>query len=63
TTQAQQGRRRAQGHGPACFVLQRSWPKGNSRRDSALCALGRYADAYRAYKNGLSHEASDAGLF
>ncbi|KAG6574678.1 putative transmembrane protein [Phytophthora cinnamomi] len=42
--------------------MQRSWPKGYSRRGSALYALGRYADAYRAYKDGLSHEASNAGL-
>ncbi|KAE9080621.1 hypothetical protein PF010_g22311 [Phytophthora fragariae] len=46
-----------------CIMLQRSWPNGNSRRGSALYALGRYADAYRAYKNGLSREASDTGLF
>ncbi|KAE9030477.1 hypothetical protein PR003_g10113 [Phytophthora rubi] len=45
-----------------CIALQRSWPKGYSRRGSALYALGRYADAYRAYKDGLSHEASNAGL-
>ncbi|KAE9123653.1 hypothetical protein PF010_g6325 [Phytophthora fragariae] len=45
-----------------CIALQRSWPKGYSRRGSALYALGHYADAYRAYKDGLSHEASNAGL-
>jgi hypothetical protein len=45
-----------------CIALKPSWPKGYSRRGSALYALGRYADAYRAYKDGLSHEASNAGL-
>ncbi|GMF11822.1 unnamed protein product [Phytophthora lilii] len=45
-----------------CVALQPSWPKGYSRRGSALYALGRYADAYRAYKDGLSHEATNAGL-
>ncbi|POM60779.1 Transmembrane protein [Phytophthora palmivora] len=45
-----------------CLSLKPNWPKGYSRRGSALYALGRYADAYRAYKDGLSHEASNAGL-
>ncbi|KAL3670109.1 hypothetical protein V7S43_004425 [Phytophthora oleae] len=45
-----------------CIALKPNWPKGYSRRGSALYALGRYADAYRAYKDGLSHEASNAGL-
>ncbi|CAI5728262.1 unnamed protein product [Hyaloperonospora brassicae] len=45
-----------------CIALKPSWPKGYSRRGSALYALGRYADAFRAYKDGLSHEASNEGL-
>ncbi|KAG1712984.1 hypothetical protein DVH05_000714 [Phytophthora capsici] len=45
-----------------CIALKPNWPKGYSRRGSALYALGRYADAYRAYKDGLNHEASNAGL-
>ncbi|KAG2764441.1 hypothetical protein JG687_00004710 [Phytophthora cactorum] len=45
-----------------CIALKPNWAKGYSRRGSALYALGRYADAYRAYKDGLSHEASNAGL-
>lgn len=45
-----------------CIALKPTWPKGYSRRGSALFALGRYADAYRAYKDGLSHDASNSGL-
>ncbi|CAI5713334.1 unnamed protein product [Peronospora destructor] len=45
-----------------CISLKPDWPKGYSRRGSALYALGRYTDAYRAYKDGLSYEASNEGL-
>uniref|UniRef100_M4BRS3 Hsp70-Hsp90 organising protein n=1 Tax=Hyaloperonospora arabidopsidis (strain Emoy2) TaxID=559515 RepID=M4BRS3_HYAAE len=45
-----------------CIALKSDWPKGYSRRGSALYALGRYTDAYRAYKDGLSREASNEGL-
>ncbi|CAI5713295.1 unnamed protein product [Peronospora destructor] len=45
-----------------CISLKPDWPKGYSRRGSALYALGHYTDAYRAYKDGLSYEASNEGL-
>ncbi|CAH0490645.1 unnamed protein product [Peronospora farinosa] len=45
-----------------CISLKPNWPKGYSRRGSALYALHRYADAYRAYKDGLNYEASNEGL-
>ncbi|RLN82381.1 hypothetical protein BBJ28_00010573 [Nothophytophthora sp. Chile5] len=45
-----------------CVKLKPDWPKGYSRRGSALYALTRYADAYRAYKDGLAREASNAAL-
>ncbi|CEG50332.1 stress-inducible protein [Plasmopara halstedii] len=45
-----------------CITIKPKWPKGYSRRGAALYALGRYADAYRAYKDGLSHDTSNSGL-
>ena len=45
-----------------CIALQPTWPKGYSRRGSALYALGRYAEASQAYKDGLRYDASNAGL-
>lgn len=45
-----------------CIALQPTWTKGYSRRGAALYALGRYTDAYRAYKDGLSQDASNTGL-
>ncbi|UIZ24440.1 hypothetical protein KXD40_008631 [Peronospora effusa] len=45
-----------------CISLKPNWPKGYSRRGSALYALHRYADAYQAYKDGLNYEASNEGL-
>ncbi|CAH0516825.1 unnamed protein product [Peronospora belbahrii] len=46
----------------ACIELKPDWPKGYSRRGSALYALGQYPEAYRAYKDGLRHDASNPGL-
>lgn len=45
-----------------CVTLKRDWTKGYSRKGAALYHLGRYADAYRAYKDGLALEASNAAL-
>ncbi|GAB9472407.1 Transmembrane protein [Globisporangium polare] len=45
-----------------CISLKRDWTKGYSRKGAALYSLGRYADAYRAYKDGLALEASNAAL-
>ncbi|RLN62231.1 hypothetical protein BBP00_00004912 [Phytophthora kernoviae] len=45
-----------------CVTRKPDWPKGYSRKGSALYALGQYPDAYRAYTDGLKREASNAGL-
>ncbi|KAF1315241.1 Transmembrane protein, partial [Globisporangium splendens] len=45
-----------------CISLKRDWVKGYSRKGSALYHLGRYADAYRAYKEGLALETTNAAL-
>ncbi|TYZ64160.1 hypothetical protein PybrP1_006307 [[Pythium] brassicae (nom. inval.)] len=45
-----------------CVALRRDWAKGYSRKGAALYHLGRYADASRAYRDGLTIEASNAAL-
>lgn len=45
-----------------CISLKRSWAKGYSRKGAALYHLARYADAYRAYKDGLALDSGNAAL-
>lgn len=45
-----------------CLSLKRSWAKGYSRKGAALYHLARYADAFRAYKEGLALDAGNAAL-
>lgn len=46
----------------ACIQLKRDWPKGYSRRGAALYALGRLADAQRAYQDGLALHGANPAL-
>ncbi|KAI9912988.1 hypothetical protein PsorP6_006771 [Peronosclerospora sorghi] len=45
-----------------CIALKPSWPKGYSRRGSALFSLGRYPEARQAYKDGLNFDKANEGL-
>lgn len=45
-----------------CVSLQRGWVRGYSRKGAALFQLGRFPDAYRAYKDGLAIDPSNKAL-
>ncbi|DAZ97763.1 TPA: hypothetical protein N0F65_009043 [Lagenidium giganteum] len=45
-----------------CVALKADWAKGHSRKGAALYALGRYADAFRAYKDGLALDPTNNAL-
>mmetsp|Transcript_33651 Transcript_33651/g.44395 ORF Transcript_33651/g.44395 Transcript_33651/m.44395 type:complete len:408 (-) Transcript_33651:194-1417(-) len=45
-----------------CIKLKADWPRGYSRKGTALLELGRYKDAKATFKKGLEMDASNAEL-
>lgn len=45
-----------------CVTLKPDWPKGFSRKGAALYQLGRFADAQRAYTDGLALQGANPAL-